>query len=359
MTRSATNLRTPLPDRRRVLATGLRLAALAGVAAAFPLARARAALPTAAAPLAEAVERARDLPRLRTLLVARAGEPLVEEVFRGPGLDRPVNVKSVAKSVISALVGIAIGKGLLEGLDQPIAPLLEDKLPKHPDPRLRAITIGHLLAMRAGLERTSGPFYGAWVTSRDWVRYALSRPFVDEPGGAMLYSTGNTHLLSAILTRVSGRSTLALARAWLGEPLDITIPPWPKDPQGIYFGGNDMLLSPRAMLRFGELYRQGGVFRGQRVLPEGWVEASWTPQVHSPFTGHAYGLGWFRARAQGQEVAYAWGYGGQMLHVVPGLELVSVMTSDTDAPSGRTGYARELHALLADHILPAAVASAG
>lgn len=334
--------------RRRILTAGLGLAA---VAAALP----GGAMASGVDPvrLRQAVERASALPRLRTLLVARDGVSLVERVFRGPGLDRPVNIKSVAKSLISALAGAAIARGVLTGVDQPIAPILADKLPPDPDPRLDAVTVGHLLAMQAGLERTSGPFYGRWVTSPDWVRFALSRPFVDEPGGAMLYSTGSSHLLSAVLTRAAGRSTLALARDWLGEPLGITIPPWPRDPQGIYFGGNDMLLSPRALLRFGELYRRGGSLDGRRILPESWVRDSWTPRVHSPFTGHAYGYGWFLAEARGHAVCYAWGYGGQMLHIVPSLGLTAVMTSDIDAPSGRTGYARELHALLADAILPA------
>lgn len=341
---------SPRLARRRILAASVGLTALA-----LPQRRVRA---DGVQPerLAEIVERARSLPQLRTLIVAVDGRPVVEEVLRGPGLNRPVNVKSVAKTVLSALAGIGIDRGVLEGVDQPVAPILAEKLPKRPDPRLHAITVGHLLAMRAGLERTSGPFYGAWVTSRDWVRYALARPFVDEPGGAMLYSTGSSHLLSAVLTRAAGRSTLALARDWLGEPLDITIPPWPRDPQGIYFGGNDMMLSPRALLRFGEMYRQGGVFAGRRVLPEAWVEASWTPQVHSPFTGHSYGYGWFISEARGHAVRYAWGYGGQILHVVPSLALTVVMTSDTDAPSGRTGYARELHALLAEVIIPAVAA---
>jgi CubicO group peptidase (beta-lactamase class C family) len=307
-----------------------------------------------AARLASVVEQAEALPRLRTLLIAQGERAVVERAFRGPGLDRPANVKSVAKTILSALVGIAIDHGVLAGVDQRIAPILRDKLPPDTDPRLAEITVGHLLAMRAGLERTSGPYYGRWVTSPDWVRFALSRPFVDEPGGRMLYSTGSSHLLSAVLTRASGRSTLALARDWLGEPLGITIPPWPRDPQGVYFGGNDMLLSPRALLRFGELYRNGGLHEGRRVLPESWVRASWEPRVSSPFTGHAYGYGWFVAQARGHPVRYAWGYGGQMLYVVPSLGLTIVMTSDPTAPSGRDGYVRELHGLLADGIVPAA-----
>lgn len=337
-------------SRRRALAAGGL--GLLGVAA-LPRGAAAAIAPER---LAAVVERAAALPRLRTLILTQDGAVLVDKVFRGPGPDRPVNVKSIAKSLVSALVGAAIDRGVLAGVDQPIAPILADELPDDPDPRLRRITVGHLLTMRAGLERTSGPFYGRWVASPDWVRYALSRPFVDEPGGATLYSTGNSHLLSAILTRAAGRSTLALARDWLGEPLGVRIPPWPTDPQGIYFGGNDMLLSPRALLRFGETYRQGGTFGGRRVLPESWVRESWTPRARSPLTGDAYGYAWFLADAGGRPVAYAWGYGGQMLHVVPSLGLTVVMTSDPTAPSAPDGYARALHALVVDGVVPAAVA---
>lgn len=87
----------------------------------------------------------------------------------------------------------------------------------------------------------------------------------------MLYSTGNYHLLSAILTEATGQSTLAYARSRLAEPLNIAIPPWPTDPQGIRFGGNDMRLSPRAMVWFGELYRNGGARDGRQVVPQEWV----------------------------------------------------------------------------------------
>ncbi len=307
-----------------------------------------------AALLEETLVRASKLPRLHALIIAHNGEERAARVFRGPDLDRPVNVKSVSKSVMSALAGAAIERGVLEGTDQRIAPVLDDLVPADADPRVGAITVGHLLSMRAGLERTSGRNYGRWVNSPNWVRFALSRPFVDQPGGRMLYSTGSYHLLSAMLTRASGRSTLALARNWIGEPLGIHIPPWTRDPQGIYLGGNNMALSPRALLSFGELYRRGGVFRERRVLPESWIQASWTPRARSRYTGHAYGYGWFIASARGHRVYYAWGYGGQMIYVVPDLALTAVMTSDLTEPSGRSGYARELHALLARGIVPAA-----
>jgi CubicO group peptidase (beta-lactamase class C family) len=305
--------------------------------------------------MARTVEAASRLPRLRSLIVLRDGETLAEHRFNGGlPLDRPVNIKSASKSVISALVGIAIQRGVLEGVDQPVLSELRSDAPANPDPRLTRLTVGNLLSMQAGLERTSGPNYGRWVSSPNWVRFALSRPFVDAPGGAMLYSTGNTHLLSAMLTRATGRSTHALVQDWLARPLGIAIPPWPRDGQGIYFGGNDMLMSPRALARFGELYRNGGVVNGQRILPRSWIEQSWTPRTVSPWSGGRYGYGWFIGEAGGHPVRFAWGYGGQMVYVLPDLELTVVMTSDSSGARDN-GHIAALHALLAEGIVPAAV----
>ncbi|MDX1486485.1 MAG: serine hydrolase, partial [Alphaproteobacteria bacterium] len=279
--------------------------------------------------LAQTLGRAARLERLHALIVARDGRTVVARRFRGPGLDVPVNVKSVSKTVIAALIGAAIARGVISGPDQPVARFLAEYMPANGDPRLQRLTVGHLLSMRAGLARTSGRNYGRWVASRDWVRYALSRPFVEEPGGAMLYSTGSSHLLSALLTRAAGRTTLDLARDWLGKPLGITVPAWQRDPKGFYFGGNNMLLSPRALLRLGEMYRTGGRFGGRRVLPEGWVRASWTKRTTSPWSGDGYGYGWFITEACGFDVFYARGFGGQFIYVVPGLKMTVVITSAT------------------------------
>ncbi len=337
------------------------MASLAGVATAPRVALSQSVtrrFDTAA--IEEIMGQANSFPSLYTLIISRQGSLELEHVFRGPAADRPANVKSVAKTFIAALVGIAVDRKVFEGLDQPIAPLLADKLPSNADPRLQSVTIGNLLSMQSGLERTSGANYGRWVESNDWVRYALSRQFVDEPGGGMLYSTGNSHLLSALLTRKTGRSTLQNARDWLGEPLDINIPPWPRDPQGIYFGGNDMLLSPRAMRAFGEMFLQSGQSGGRQIVPRAWVEESWKPRTSSPFTGDAYGLGWFvSSSSDGRPIYYAWGYGGQMIYVVPHASLVVVMTSDPAAPSGRSGYVRQLHDLVSQRIVPAAEAAQG
>ena len=302
-------------------------------------------------------DRAGALSRLNTLIVARNGSIVLERGYRGAQLDAPVNIKSASKVIVSALVGRAIDEGLIANVGASIRPLLTKRLPGDTNPRLGEISVEDLLTMRAGLERTSGPNYGRWIASRDWVGYIVSRPFVDEPGGRMLYSTGSSHLLSAILTDASRRSTLQLAQRWLGDPLDIRFAGWDRDPQGVYLGGNNMAMSPRALFAFGDMMRAGGVnARGERVLSEAWIKASWTPRTQSQFTGDAYGYGWFITEAAGHPVYYAWGYGGQLLYVVPTLGLTVVMTSDPNQPSGSDGYLQQLHTLFEQEIVGAVIA---
>ena len=285
--------------------------------------------------------------RLHSLLVLYRGEPVIEHVRAGPGLDQPANIKSVSKTVLSALAGIAIDRGLIDDADQPLHHLLGDRFPAASDnTAVRAITLGHALAMQTGLQSTSGRNYGRWVQSENWVAHVLTRPMVDEPGGRMIYSTGATHLVSAALTEASGRSTHELAREWLGDPLNVRIPPWLTDPQGIYLGGNEMHLSPRALARFGEMYRLGGRLNGQQILSEDWIRASWQANGRSPWTGDEYGYGWFITEIGGQASYYGRGFGGQALFVIPGARMSIVMTSDPNPPSPGGRQFRQLRALV-------------
>ncbi|WP_439599078.1 serine hydrolase domain-containing protein [Falsiroseomonas sp.] len=302
--------------------------------------------------LAEGIARAATTPGLRSLVVAQHGTPLVERSFAGPGLDRPTNIKSASKTILAMLAGIAIERGVLRGLDQPIAPILGNRIPREADPAVREITLAQLLSMQAGLEPTSGANYGRWVSSRDWVAFALSRPMVDVPGGRMLYSTGTSHILAAVLARASRRSIRELAAEWLFQPLGHAVPDWTRDPQGLHFGGNEMALSPRALLAFGECCRNGGRHAGRQVIPEEFLRDSWRPRGQSAWSGQSYGLGWWIAEARGQPVIFAWGYGGQMVYLLPGLGLTVVMTSDPDVPRVR-GQVQTRHALLVEGILPA------
>ena len=307
--------------------------------------------------MAGAYRRAAAMPRLRSLLVQHRGRLVGERYWRGATRDQRANVKSASKSIISALVGIAIAEGRIRGVDQTIGELLPVQT-RGLEPEKRAITVGDLLSMRSGLQSTSFGNYGAWVSSRDWVRDALRRPMVAERGGPMLYSTGSTHLLSAILTRATGMSTREYAQARLARPLGITLRAWQRDPQGIYFGGNDMYLRPREMLRIGALYLSGGVApNGRRVLPRAWIDSSVVARTTSPWNGHRYGYGWWIRESNGHRVLFAWGYGGQFIFVVPSLELVVVTTSDPEAPTRDGGHLDAIHALLDEEIVPAAMSA--
>lgn len=297
------------------------------------------------------------LDRLHTLVVLHRGEEILALDLDKQGLDRPTNIKSLSKTVLAALVGIGIKRGVFEGVDQPVVETLGHRVPASATDGVERITLGHLLSLQAGLQRTSGQYYGPWVQSDNWVHHVLTRPFVDEPGGRMLYSTGSSHLLSAALTESAGRSTLALAREWLGEPLNITIPAWDTDPQGIYFGGNNMRLSPRDLARIGELYRNQGRVGDQRLFPENWVDESWVERTRSVYTNDPYGYGWFHQPLAGQMGYYGRGYGGQVLYVMPAMALTVVMTSDPTPPSPGSAFLRRQFGLIESHIIPGIRAS--
>lgn len=293
---------------------------------------------------------AESLEALHTLLVLHDGEMVFENAYRGPDPSAPANLKSLSKTILSVLAGIAIDKGVLDSAEQPLVDLLGTRVPEDATGGVANITLGHALSLRTGLQSTSGRDYGRWVQSDNWVAHVLTRPMADEPGGRMIYSTGSTHLVAAALVEAGGESLLKLAQAWLGEPLNIRIQDWMRDPQGIHFGGNEMHLSPRAVARIGELYRLGGEIDGRRVVSREWIKQSWTPRGRSPWSGDHYGYGWFITEIAGERVYYGRGYGGQMLYIVPSRSLTVVITSRSVPPSEGGRYVRRLHNLVADFI---------
>ncbi len=303
--------------------------------------------------LAEAVDRAAALPPLTSLLVARGDTTVAEVYLNGMTARRGANLKSASKSVLSALTGIAIAEGTLESVRQPIGPFFPRLLADAP--RKQRITIRHLLTQQAGLESTSFGNYGAWVSSNDWVADALGRPMVARPGGEMIYSTGNTHLLGAVLAEATGQSLRSFAQKQLFDPLGVRIRSWQQSPTGRYFGGNNLALTPQGMLRFGQLYLNQGTVNGERVLPSDWIDRSWGTYVRSTYNNHQYGYLWFTHTFGGERVAFAWGYGGQYIFVVPRLNLVVVFTSSLrNRPRGSNDHNEQLLRLLANHIIPAA-----
>jgi CubicO group peptidase (beta-lactamase class C family) len=297
---------------------------------------------------------ATSLTQLHSLLVSHKGELILEHYNRGYSATRHANIKSAAKSIISTLAGIAIEQKHIPGLDAPIGRWFPE-LRKDADPRKQAITVENLLTMRSGLASTSGGNYGPWVTSRNWVRYALDRPVVSEPGTSMEYSTGTSHILSAILTRATKRTTRQYASEVLGKPLGFTFADWTRDPQGIYFGGNEMAMTPRQMLAYGELYRNRGRAGGRQVVSAEWVDRSCVPVTRSRYDRtREYGMGWWIQDIRGHRACFAWGYGGQYIMVFGELDLVVVVTSNPNISDERRGYRRALFELLAEHVLPVA-----
>jgi CubicO group peptidase (beta-lactamase class C family) len=300
--------------------------------------------------LAAIDEAAKDLPRMHSLLVSRHGELLAERYYNGARADRVQNIKSASKSVISALVGIALERGLIADVRTPLVKFFPEI---SRDAAKQQITVEDLLTMRSGLEGTSNRNYGAWVVSRNWVQHVLARPMFAAPGEMMEYSTGNTHLLSAILTKVSGKSTWQFANEVLAGPIGFALPPWPRDPQGIYFGGNDMLMTSRQLLAFGELYLNQGRVKDQQVVPASWVERSCQgrPRVFrpgdqrlgpgrgfDPMGDRQYGYGWWVHEIAGHDTCFAWGFGGQYVFVLPDLDLVIATTSSSDVGEERRGH---------------------
>lgn len=326
-----------------------RRTVLAGLAASL-------AAPTLAQadPWARVADAARALPQMHALVVSLDGQEVLAQAFRGPGLDRAANVKSVSKSVVALCLGAAIDRGVVPSVQATLAEVAPDLIPPSADPRVSGITLENLVTLRAGLERTSGGNYGEWVSSSDWVADALSRPIVAPPGARMLYSTGSTHVLGAALSEAAGNDLLSLAREWLGDPLGIEIPAWTRDPQGYYLGGNEMALTPRAMLRLGEMVRRGGTWDGRQVLSRDWIEASLTPATRSPFSGLSYGYGWFLRDTRQGRLALARGYGGQVIATTWGGALTVAITSDPNQPARSEGYFGDLMRFLEEEVLPLA-----
>ena len=299
------------------------------------------------AALEPAVKAAGELPRLYSLLVSQRGAIVLERYFNGRRDTTPTNVKSVSKSVISALVGIAVDRKLLS-LDQPIAKYF----PELPEPK-RAITIEQLLTMQSGLESTSNRNYGAWVQSSNWVRHALAKPLLAAPGTQMIYSTGNSHILSAILTRVTGKSTWQFAQETLAKPLGFSLAQWARDPQGVYFGGNEMVMTPRQMLAFGEMYRNEGQVNGRQLVSKAFIDETFEPRGRSRISGREYGYGWWMREMNGRQAYYAWGFGGQYIVLVPSLDLTIVSTSAATVGEDRRDHRRTVEDIIEQFVVTA------
>jgi CubicO group peptidase (beta-lactamase class C family) len=299
-------------------------------------------------------------PEIRSVLVVRHGYLVYERYWQGRTASDGDNVQSVTKSVVSALLGIALGEGKLKGLDQPVGVLLARHLPHDADPRVARVTLEQLLTMTSGLAGDDPSLGGdprisqRQGASRDWVGHILGRRLATNPGASFAYSSATSQLLSAIVADATGQSLLAFARARLFGPLGIASAKapapvfvehpspavvkayqqapvaWPTDPQGYQLGFSGLKLPSRDLAKIGYLYLNGGRWDTTQVIPAGYVAASTRPHSTPPpdGPGESYGYQWWVTSQARHPSFLAIGYGGQLLQVIPDLDLVVVITSD-------------------------------
>ncbi|GGK40406.1 serine hydrolase [Pilimelia terevasa] len=277
-------------------------------------------------------------PGVRSLLVLRNGRLVYERYLHGGSRTQSNNVHSASKGIIQALVGIAVAQGKVRSLDVPAAAYVPAEFP--PSSPKRAITLRQLLTMSSGLSWTEDSTEHSIGRTRDWVKAIIDRPY--RPAGRFNYSTGNTHVLSAVLQAATGMSTCAYAERYLFGPAGITPEHWGRDPRGVYSGGFNLFLTARELARFGQLYLDGGRKGGRQVVPASTVRQAGAARFpDAGGAGFGYGSGWWVTRVNGHKVLLAWGWGGQYVAVVPDLRMVVTTTQDTQG-GGRRVDAREL-----------------
>ncbi len=311
--------------------------------------------------LSEAIEQG-SFGNLKAVIVSRHGEVIYEDYFRGSGPNDLHQVQSVTKSVGSALVGIAHRRGKIR-LDQGMGHFFNDLYPMSQGSYRNklAITVEHVLQQRHGIEWDEGQVdyrdplnpVGQMIESDDWYQYVLTRPMDAEPGEKFTYSSGASTLMSRMIRSSTGLGPDVFAMQELFGPLGIDpvhwevyseegmghgLTDWPAPDHDVPLGFS-LWLRARDMLKIGELYLNGGVYNGHRVLDQSWVDASWTKYSHSgnsaffPQPGWGHGYQWWIAQVadaldRNWHVFFASGWGSQVIFVVPELDLVLVTTAD-------------------------------
>jgi len=289
---------------------------------------------------------------INSLIVSQHGEIVTEQYYGRMHGGRGQNIKSASKSVLSILVGIAIDKGYLKGVDQTIEEFFPEYFSTNPDSLKASITIEDLLTMRSGLASTSRANYGRWVTSSNWIRYTIDRPLQGSPGVDRIYSTGNTHLLAVILARASDMNLLAFSNRYLFHPMDIRITGWDRDPQGYYFGGNNMAMRPSDMVKIGRLMMDVGRYNGQQIVSSDWIRKSIEPVTGRVLGVENYGYLWFQRVAGDYHMSYAFGNGGQYILILPELDSVITVTTRNESGLPTRNYRRELMRTIDREIVP-------
>ena len=290
-------------------------------------------------------QKASNLSSIYSLLIIKNGHLVAEKYFNGQSYKIANPTASVTKSIISGLAGIALRERILSGLDQTITGFFPEIDWQRIDPRKSQITIRQILQMRSGFpwEEFSGHLDLLFSRS-NWIPLIEEIPLNADPGTQFGYSNFTAHLMAIILARAANTDLRSFAQAYLFGPLDVDIGYWPRDASGYYFGSGELSLTPRAMAKFGLLYLNAGAIGNSQIIPSEWVSESLTPssfdvygtvirtppygKILSSFDVLDYGYLWWSSKAGTHPLRYAWGHGGQLIVLVPDLNLIVVTSAD-------------------------------
>lgn len=254
-----------------------------------------------------------------------------EQYFSGTSAGNLKHVRSVTKSIVSLLVGIAIEKGDINGIDETIGDYLSGAANLNDKSN---ITIEQLLTMTGGFQwnEIGGNEFGQWINAANQLQYVLDKPLQNTPGTYYNYNTGATHVLGAIITEATGMSLLDYADAHLFGPLAITSRAWDTDKQGYAYGGHGVQIRTTDMVKLGQLVLDDGMYNNQQVVPASWMQSAIEIQwplgfVYGDLTDVDYGYLWYIDHGADYEVILGWGYGGQFIYTVPELDLIVATTA--------------------------------
>ena len=283
---------------------------------------------------------------LHAVLVSQGGTPVLERYFPGQdeawgkplgvvpfGPDTLHDLRSVTKSMVGLLYGIALDRGLVPPPEAPLLAQFPEYADLAADPRRARLTVGHALTMTLGMEWDEQRPYTDITNSEiamehepDRYRFALDRPIVAEPGKTWIYSGGAVALVGALVARGTGKTLPEFAREALFEPLDIKTFEWAAGRDGVASAASGLRLRPRDLLRIGEMVLGRGERADRRVVSAQWLDASFAPAIPTG-DGLDYGRLWFLGEAGGHRWMAGFGNGGQRLLLMPDADLAAVIFS--------------------------------
>lgn len=279
---------------------------------------------------------ANQLETLYSLLIIKNGYLVAEDYFNDGSVDQKDRLQSVTKSFTSSLVGIALEQGCLSSVDQKMLDFFPEVADKITDPRKEHITVRNLLEMRAGYPNEEDD-QALWdgLLSGYYPPLIEDFPLVSDPGTRFHYSNLTSNWLGIIVDRSCGMNLKAYAEEHLFSPLDITPGEWGQDAEGHNNGCGDLHLAARDAAKFGLLYLNDGIYKGNQIVSSDWVDDSLqTYSVNEAFVKRVgdfrdigYGYQWWSANAGDYHVNFAWGHGGQLIVLVDELDMVIVTTS--------------------------------